>query len=450
MISTVFDSGTEGRVLHAERVYDREWLYVHFISGLYKGKRGWLAFRERGAKIRLYAVEKHQAYQVLDVTRARYARTTGPSQGYLDFTFDMIADKTTLYDEKEYTIDFFEGYPRTNFGLEEPVNGKELREVCPARPAQRNGAPCLAPPQKFQLPGYLLAAVRKAAREHNVHPAIVAAILQKESYFNPFSENKYERRLCREQGKACPPYRWGQGLAQVGATNAREFGLSWQPEVRRPAACRGKRHIFSRACFDQLEQKCAGIKARTGFSPSYCPTAGIRAVAQYVSSLINREHWMRVDVLAKNGDWRERIVDVTQEMRRTLAEEFRYILGMYNRGKRPINSIEEHYRQNGKAPEWYDHAWLTERKEGFTPSTQMGYMILHLEVINRCHVWQVAGICGERLDGTLAGAYLGDFPNWQPREAGKRGVADESQLPAALLSDPNMNIDPALFWKDEP
>lgn len=444
VIASDFMKGTEAKVLHAERVFNREWVYVHFINGPYKGKRGWLPFREKGAHIRLYAVEKHQSFQTLDITRARYVRTTEGVSGYLDFTYDLLADRSLIYDEKEYTLDFFERFPRTNFGLAEPVDARELKQACPARPVQRNGAPCLERPEKYKLPVHLKSAVRKAAREFNVHPAIVAAILQKESYFDPFSENGYEKNLCLRQGKDCPPYRWGQGLAQVGATNAREFEMEWQMELKRPAVCR-KGHIFKQACFARLEKKCAAIKKRKGLWPTYCPSAGIRAVAKYVSSLINHEQWMRVDVKLPSGTWRERIVDVNAGIRRSLAEEFRYILGMYNRGKRPINSIEEHYRQFGRAPEWYDNAWLAARVEGETPSTQMGYMILHKEVINRCHVWQVAGLCGDSLQGTLAGAYLKDFPEWKPRPNGRRTIADETQLPAELLNDPDLNIDPSLF-----
>jgi hypothetical protein len=437
--------GTEGMVLHVEKLFGQEWVYVHFITGENAGRRGWLPFRQKNTRVRFYAIEKHQAFQTLDIKKARYARIAELTQGYLDFSFNLGKAASSIDDLKPYTIDFFDKFPRTNFGILELTLTSEMKRACPLRPTQRNGSPCLEAPEKFKLPPHLRKLVRNASRDEGVHPAIVAAILQKESYFNPFSENQYEKKLCLSQGKECPAYRWGQGLAQLGATNAAEFGLSWQAKITKPRAC-GKRHIFDPACFTALESKCAKVKKATGKYPTYCAEAGVRAVAKYVASLIGRDLWMRVDVKSANGVWTEKVINLTNEMRRTLAEEFRYVLGMYNRGKRPVNSIEEHFRQFGRAPEWYDHAWLTARVEGATPTTQMGYLILNNEVINRCHVWQVAGLCGEDLQGTLAGAYLADFPD---KKTKRREIAGIAATPRDLYLDPDMNIDESLLSSED-
>lgn len=448
-------AGVEGRVLHLERLFDRDWVYVAFINGPYRGQKGWLPFRGKANPIRLYGLEQFQAYQTLDVRKAAFARTHRPAQAYLDFRLKGDDAGQSSDDVSAYMVDFFSFYPRSNFGIESVEHLTGINSSCPERPIQRNGSPCLAPPEKFTLPAHLKKLIRNVAREEKVHPALLAAILQKESYFNPFSENKYEKNFCTgaelAKGK-CTDYRWGQGLAQLGKTNAKDYGLLWQEKLFKPKAC-GRRHIFEPACFQKLENYCK-VQSRKngGLYPANCPTAGVRAAAKHIAEFAQRSFWLRVDSKAPDGSWKEGLIDARKFFRRSLAEEFRYILGMYNRGMRPLNSLEEHFRQHGKAPEWYDSAWLVERVEGVTPSPQMGYLLLNKEMINRCHVWQLAGLCGTSMRGTLAGQYLEDFPEnfaeFEAKDDGERspaGRVDAAETLSEISKNPYYNVDSDLL-----
>lgn len=425
VVPITLESGLEGKILHPERIRGKDYVYVHFINGPYLGKRGWMPIGQNKGSVRLYAVASHQAYQTLELENATFARTTENVEGLLNLDFEAEDLDNWEFLQKEYTVNFFDRYPRTELTQLNPVSEDHWNTSCPNRPIRKSGVACDLPPKRYDLPSWLLQDIKRAAKKHNVHPAIVAAIIQKESYFNPFSENQYEKKLCqasKRTGDACAAYKWGQGLSQLGATNSATHGLRWLPSMRRPAVCKRSRHIFKRSCYNYLVKHCAAQKKKTGLADAYCPRESISAVAQYVSELINTKHELRVDVRDADGKWSEKIIDVKEHMHRVLAEEFRYIVGMYNRGKRPINSIEEHYRQYGKAPQWYDDAWTTKRIDGITPSPDIGYMILYKESINRCHVWQIAGLCGLSLGDTLAGQYLELFPNWPTRNPTKPRV----------------------------
>ncbi len=421
-----FESSLEGKILHFEQVRGKDYAYVHFINGPYQGRRGWVPIKPKQGAIRFYAVEKHQAFQVIEPENAKFVRVTKNVVGLLNL--DFIAEDLNVwkYGQNKYTIDFFAQYPRTKLRKVAKVSDNHWRTSCPDRPIRKSGKACALPPKRGKLPAWIINDLKNSARRHDVHPAIVAAIIQKESFFNPFSENQYEKKLCKKQkrsGKNCAAYHWGQGFPQLGATNSKEFGLRWIPNLQKPKQCRPGRHIWRRSCYNYLVRTCALQKKKTGLADSYCPREGIDAVAKYVSSLINTEHYLRVDIVDENGKWMEKVINIKDHMRRVLAEEFRYIAGMYNRGKRPINSVEEYFRQNGKAPEWYDLAWTTRRVDGVTPSSGMGYMILYKESINRCHVWQIAGLCGPSLGDSLAGKYLEIFPNWLAQKS--RVIASE-------------------------
>lgn len=438
VVEVSLESGLEGKILHLEKVRGKEYAYVHFINGLYQGKRGWIPLKPEKGTVRFYNVVKHQAFQVIEPEQAKFVRTAENVQGLLNLDFMAKNLDDWEYVEDEYTVDFFARYPRTKLQKVAKVDEEHWDTACPKRPIRKSGKACHSPPKRDDLPSWIIADIKRSARNHDVHPAIVAAIIQKESFFNPFSENQYEKQLCQKQkrlGKTCAAYHWGQGFSQLGATNAREFGLRWLPNMYKPKACRRGRHVWRRSCYNHLVRTCAAQKKKTGLAATYCPREGIDAVAKYVSNLINTEHYLRVDIVDDEGKWTEQVINVKDHMRRTLAEEFRYIVGMYNRGKRPINSVEEHFRQNGKPPEWYDVAWTTRRIDGITPSSDMGYMILYKESINRCHVWQVAGLCGLTLGDSLAGQYLEIFPDWPTRK--QRVMASEDLEATPTPMSPN-------------
>ncbi len=403
------ESNMEARVLHLENLYGETWFYVHFINGIYQGRRGWIP--KKSSHVRMYGLENSEAFQTIYPEKAKYVRTVKPLLARLSLGTQSADISNPNYIKEDFIIDFFSIYPRSIFGSKK-INPEKyaIHNACPKRPMVRPGRPCRLPEAKYRLPKHLRSVLAKAGKRYNVHPAILSAILHKESNFNPFLENKHEKKLCLEEKDGpCTLYRWGKGLSQLGATNAAKYGLLWNKKIYKPRAC-GRKHIFRKKCYVHLEKHCRKKRTKRGLYPIYCPKASILATAKYVHELISKKRLIITDTFSDQGNKQRSIVNITKHMRRNLAEEFRYITGMFNRGMRPVNSIEEHYRQNGKAPQWYGSAWATKRMKNKTPSPAMGFQILHKELINRCHVWQVAGLCGESLENTLAGQYLKDFP----------------------------------------
>ena len=399
----IFPAGTEFYFLYLEEFKDDIWAYTYILNKDINHKYAWIPVVRERNKFHFYATDKEQSYQTLNLKDTVYIRNHTKIGAYLD---NKRLKPKNIH---QYTSRYSDVFPITlsTDNKEKMLKSNEIK-VCPQHPKKLSNKFCSHIPKRYKLPKHLIKAVQNTAKKFKIDPALLASIIHKESEFNPFSENKYEKKLCldkKRRGERCADYLWGQGLAQLGANNAKNYGMLWVNKMPRLKSC-GKRHIFYSKCFYSLESFCRKKYKKYKLWPNYCPRAGMRSIAQHIHYILNREH--KILANSKNEKGRK-IIDLMKHIKRNKAEKFRYVIAIYNRGMKPINSLEEHYRQHGKLPIWYDHAWNTKRELGKTPSSEIGFLLLHNQVINRCHVWQLAGLCGKNLSNTLIGQYTKYF-----------------------------------------
>lgn len=239
----------------------------------------------------------------------------------------------------------------------------------------------------------------EAANTHNVHPALImASIAVETSFAGALLENESEKRAYLAGG-GHRSYRWGKGIGQFGASNAADFNLNWYaPEPANEQAAWA-------ATYNQAPA------AGTAWS-IWSPRGSILAKAIYLRRFLNRQ--FTDHVRASDGTATEDTYRVDHLYRFEPARKFRYVVGMYNRGLMPVNSLKEGYRQNSLVPRDYLQAWNVPRLEQ-TPASS----ILHREYINRCHVAKVNGVCGRQNMNHIAHyetLFVFDRGSWRVRE----------------------------------
>jgi hypothetical protein len=235
----------------------------------------------------------------------------------------------------------------------------------------------------------------EAANEWGIDPALIKAQLHAETSIDPLKENEPEKEACLKKLPNCNRgYQWGKGLGQFGRDRARFYGLDWN--APKPS---------SKAALSAMCDKLPAPSEGGALQPVWCPRAAIWAKAKYLRERLDEEYYVPVEIKGRGPGF----VRVDTLYKRNLTETARYLAGMFNRGKMPINSIEEHYRQTGSFPAWYGVAWSTPRV-ATTPKVVDGqrYQILNKENINRCHVFKIAGLCGDEPQGWIR-EYSQDF-----------------------------------------
>lgn len=267
-----------------------------------------------------------------------------------------------------------------------PDIAEDYALACPERPKRKNGEYCHKA-TAFQLSSKLRNIIKEEALKVNEKPELVASIIQHESLFDVFSENLHEKNKCIKDEKNCSPYRWGVGLAQLGKTDAPLYGLDWDLKVKRPKDCKKKR-ITNDDCLKKLIKSCSKYKEHK-LKPINCPRAAIRATALKIKAMIPSEvpAWVKEDGKIK-------LVNLSMELQRDPVEKMRNQIGFYNRSIKVVNSFVEYYDTHGDYPLTYGAAWAMVRSPK-SPSISMGYQMLTKEYINRCYVWELAGLCGE-------------------------------------------------------
>jgi hypothetical protein len=201
-------------------------------------------------------------------------------------------------------------------------------------------------------------------------------------------------------------YLWGRGIGQFGQNNAATYNLDWRAEKPIDELTAWNAHHNRDRLGDELW-------------PIWSPRGSILAKSQFLHELWNRNYTDSVrgaDHEPLEGDAADSYrVDSTYRFNE--AHMVRYVIGMYNRGRMPINSLKEGYRQNLLLPREYIQSWhiprlnvATEMEDGVeilrTVSSRDGFPILRLEYVNRCHVAKVNRVCGTTHQG-----YMGHFNN---------------------------------------
>ncbi len=390
-INLELPAGTELFILTHKQSNRTNEYYGQVINGSNSGAYIWFAMSpdEPIGKLFTQTEWDHLATPTAENKNAFYIHLYKSTLGRLNsVTLYEDSDKALQMRQrlKESMFTKLDNYlPMTNHQNKELAT--DIIDSCPRLPQQQNGETCRTITAST-LPAELIKIIETEAKAAREEPALVAAVLQNESNFDPFIENLFEKNLCHEKS-GCGSYRWGKGLAQLGATNAVNYGLDWNHEIPRPVSCR-RTGVLDSKCLFALLQSCEAF-SKLPLKPINCPQYAIRAIAQKLHLAISskQEAWILND-----DKTRIKTVDILPFLMQTPAEAFRSKLSIYNRGPRLVNSYVEFYDQYGSFPKNYGEAWSTGRSPQ-TPSTAMGYQILSREYVNRCYIWAVAGICGE-------------------------------------------------------
>ncbi|MEK6579198.1 MAG: hypothetical protein AABZ55_08225 [Bdellovibrionota bacterium] len=384
----------------------------------------WAIQQKSDGDFNTYAVVDSLARQTLDplndLSKNYFVKAIRPVTAYVDFgklgpELEVHLKKTgatlSLRDRCTFAlVDQALFYPISNLAMKEVESSEKDESVCPVKPVNKDGSACpktegIDLSKSTKLLSYLL----EAQEATGVDAALLSAILTQESRFDPYSENLEEKRSCKNTAKieTCPKYGWSKGLAQLGSQMAMKYGLNWATSVPRFKECK-RRGVISNGCMTAFERYCK--RHKKGGPSVFCPKEAIGALAQYLGDILKKDRRTRVLLKDSWGKINDRVIDFKSTFLVNDANRFQFAAGEYNRGFMVDNSIEELYRQLGRAPASYGEAWAIKRKTD-TPSKEIGFKILNREYLNRCYVWNIAGLCGESLlPGSLGAYYRKFFP----------------------------------------
>ena len=321
---------------------------------------------------------------------------------YLQFPYKVNATEDSASFSTQHK-ERLKKYLFTSLDRYVPISNQDVPDIaedyalaCPERPKRKNGEYCHKA-SSFKLGSLLKEIIKDEASLVGEPAELVASIIQHESLFDVFSENLHEKNKCLADEKNCSPYRWGVGLAQLGATDAALYGLDWNKKVKRPSACKNKK-ITHEDCLKKLIKVCSKYQDHK-LKPINCPRAAIKATALKIKSMIPDQ----VPAWVKNGGKVE-LVNLSKELQKDPVEKMRNQIGFYNRSIKVVNSFVEYYDTHGSYPLTYGAAWAMVRSPK-SPSISMGYQMLTKEYINRCYVWELAGLCGELPEHGLISQY---------------------------------------------
>jgi hypothetical protein len=252
----------------------------------------------------------------------------------------------------------------------------------------------------------------EAANEFGVEPGLLKAQVHTETSFVALIENSGERsRLLEnldkteaqasEWLKTKPDYYgWGKGLGQFGSSNARTYGLDWWAE---------------KPTMELAMSEAYNKPQANGLYSVWSPKGGIFAKAKMLRQRLDDLGSIKVQkpdgaIVTKNLAAIYPVNDV---------ESARYTVAMYNRGRRRVmNSMKEYYRREGRFPDWFAEAWAVQPDER-TPANPTllrepgsaeppTFRLLNGELQSRCHVYRIAGLCGDEAQNYLK-EYRRDF-----------------------------------------
>ena len=373
-------------------------LYIKILNGPLKEKLVWVDYNLESPSGKIFAANPidRLASPTTDLSEALYIQ--------FPFSVEGTIDQDSLTDNMKARL---KKYLFTSLDRYVPISNQDVPDVaedyavsCPERPKRKNGQYCHKA-SAFKLSYKLAAIVKEEANSVGELPELVASIIQHESLFDVFTENLHEKNKCLKDEKNCSPYRWGVGLAQLGQTDAPLYGLDWNKVVKRPKNCKGKR-ITNNKCLETMLKTCRKYK-NDELKPINCPRAAIKAAALKIAAMIPNKFpaWVKQDGKIAQ-------VELASELRRDPIETIRNKIGLYNRSVKVMNSFVEYFDQHGSFPATYGSAWAQLRTPK-SPSISMGYQMLTKEYINRCYVWELAGLCGEIPEHGLVKQYQKQF-----------------------------------------
>ncbi len=447
-IKFVAARGTRAEIVNYQKFSSGNYgLEVKVINGEHKGEKVWLYYKSSNPNMQLYkdvpkewgAISSPEAASPESASGVEVTKTTSayeaPTQPETNQDGEVVEKINQSLPPSSVTSEA-DGEVCTNCSIENeesPVAEKNLTTVSaiveatnhlnkpycskPVTPQKTAGAHCAkpskcAPPQKTDLEktysaeykAYIESITQQAAEVTGVDPAILMSIMQAESGFHPFAKNS--------GGDV--------GIAQFQESTAHAtlkyyyqsiYGKSYsgpKPNKRRPSECNGSAYPkkVASACLKKLINVCNTEEYRYSL---YCPNFSIYLMASHVKQIKDSSDRYMVKVNGEKVNVRNKLVPNGDPI-----AESRFILSVYNRGYRIINSAVHSFDQNKKWPSAADYGELWDANRANTSnyksriSDPFGGGNLQGHNINRCYVWKIAGICGGT-QGSYLDQYTKDF-----------------------------------------
>lgn len=251
-----------------------------------------------------------------------------------------------------------------------------------------------------------------AANEEQIPPSILEASLHLESDYNEKKENTDERKkilikltdssslkglskaetYVMSKGLSV----WGKGINQLGPAECASISL---PAVDNPPP-----PIAAIASIDWSGSYQEYLNRGRPLNSVWNPTTNIRASARLMRMKLDQVN----SAAAKRGligKGNDEIVNhmINRPGDLGIAEQARYILGMYNRGVMPVVSLTMYAKNHRNLPSYYGQSWSTPRDPSIKGPILFG------ENINRAHVYRAAGLCGGIRPGSLIYRYQKNY-----------------------------------------
>jgi len=251
-------------------------------------------------------------------------------------------------------------------------------DICKEKIKKCNKSPLKINPHTEKLMEWTLSEVNsenkklRAEGKLEVNPALVLSFITAESSGDPLKS--------RPDG--------GEGLGQFTfPKEAKKYGLDYD----------SKRPKSSEAIYD--DKNIINKKdENSGLYSIWSPKGSIRAEILKLADDINVKRYIRKRDSSGKVLKNEPPLEISWLYKRNDLQIARYMAGIYNRGNRVTNSIEEFYRQHHKLPIEYGQAWNTIREKYLSENKNLPDL-LYKQCINRCHVEKIAGLCEDTSKG---------------------------------------------------
>jgi len=167
--------------------------YAEIESGPQSGKKVWIPFDFDSPSGKLFTSMDRDLllYPTKDINNAYYLFSTEPIPAFEDnmwwfgimekFNTEELGTVRKCFYEHSYTNKL------TATESETEIKATDPQEPCPKHPQKKNGDPCETQ-TKIKLNPLLRKYLNEASIKYNVHPAQIAAMIQKESFWKAFYE----------------------------------------------------------------------------------------------------------------------------------------------------------------------------------------------------------------------------------------------------------------------
>lgn len=255
--------------------------------------------------------------------------------------------------------------------------------------------------------------ILEAANAYGIHPAFLKAIIHAESTMNPIGSETYPGPLT-----AMDPANRNLKLSGIPTQS---YDL-WLYPTKRPTqatALSSEYNTYHFLTHPVTHKVCEAF-------PYWSPRGQIWAAASYIRNLRTLE----IGVDEKGIDGKKHRYAIDNLLLSDLRDPYwvhraRYLVAMYNKGGFSVeHAVDAYYQVHSQLPHDFGQAWnlyseprwrkaiFKEIDDPYTGKVIREEKAWELRAesyrVGKCHVWRVAGLCGEKPEGYFA-EYYNDF-----------------------------------------